>query len=294
MLKKILLPLDGSVEAESPLPYIKDFTHRFNSKLHILGVAIGSKRRKVNQLLTDYIQETAANLNREGLPTKAHIRYGHAGEQILSFAKENAVDSIVMATHGRSGISRWWIGSLAENIIAESTIPVLLTRSKQLKETEVNKSKTFQHMLVPLDGSNISESALHFTESIALKLGASISLLHIVHSFNSLGFDIPGYDLKIMNRKMNDAGKRYLKNISERLHKKGIESTSKVMAGNAASAIIEYTKEKKVDLIIMSTHGRSGIARWILGSVAEKVLRESTLPLWLVRSPEMLVEKNSI
>ena len=291
MLKKILLPLDGSVEAESPLPYIKDFTHRFNSKLHILGVAIGSKRRKVNQLLTDYIQETAANLNREGLPTKSHIRYGHAGEQILSFAKENAVDSIVMATHGRSGITRWWIGSLAENIIAESTIPVLLTRSKQLKETEVNKSKTFQHMLVPLDGSHISESALNFAESIALKLGASISLLHIVHSFNSLGFDIPGYDLKIMNRKMNDAGKKYLKSILERLHKKGIESTSKVMAGNAASAIIEYTKEKKVDLIIMSTHGRSGIARWILGGVAEKVLRESALPLWLVRSPEMLVEK---
>ena len=130
MFKKVLLPLDGSTEAESPLPYIKDFSHRFNSKVHILGVGIGSKRRKVNRLLTDYVQDTAANLNQDGVAARPHMLYGHAAEQISLFIKENAIDLLVMATHGRTGVTRWWIGSVAESVITEAAIPVLLVRSK--------------------------------------------------------------------------------------------------------------------------------------------------------------------
>lgn len=293
MFKKVLLPLDGSTEAESPLPYIKDFSNRFNSKVHILGVGIGSKRRKVNRLLTDYVQDTASNLSQDGVSAKPHMLYGHAAEQISLFIKENSIDLLVMATHGRSGVTRWWIGSVAESVITEASIPVLLVRSKRLKEAEANKTKTFHHILVPLDGSDIGESALQYAEILALKLDATISLLHVIHSFDGLGFDIPGYDLKVMTKKLNDSGEEYLKKISDRLKNKGIKFSSKISIGNPASTIIEYAQEKKIDLIAMSTHGRSGIARWVLGSVTDKVLRESSLPLWLFRSPKMTVEKNN-
>jgi len=293
MFKKVLLPLDGSAEAESPLPYIKDFSNKFSSKVHVLGVGVGNKRRKVNRLLADYIQCTADNLAQDGILARSHMLYGHAVDQILLFIKENAIDLLVMATHGRSGVTRWWIGSIAENIVTEATIPVLLVRSKRLRETEVNKTKTFRHILVPLDGSSIGESALQYAETLALKLDAAISLLHVIHSFDGLGFDIPGYDLKIMTKKLNDSGEKYLKSISEKLKNKGIKTSSKVVVGNPATTIIEYAQEKKIDLIAMSTHGRSGITRWVLGSVADKILKESSLPLWLVRSPKMTVQKNN-
>lgn len=293
MYKRILLPLDGSVEAESPLPYIKDFSKKFNAKVHVLGVGIGDKRRKVNRLLTDYIEYTANNLTQEGISARPHIVYGHANEQILLFTEANAIDLLVMATHGRSGVTRWWIGSVAENIVTEASIPVLLIRSKRLRETEANKTKTFHHILVPLDGSSLGESALQHAGILALKLDATINLLHVIHSFDGLGFDMPGYDLKIMTKKLNDSGKKYLKNISEKLKKKGIKTSSKIIVGNPATTIIDYALQEKVDLVAMSTHGRSGITRWVLGSVADKVLRESSLPLWLVRSPKMTVEKNN-
>lgn len=291
MYKRILLPLDGSAEAESPLPYIKDFSNKFNAKVHVLGVGIGDKRRKVNRLLTDYIECTANNLTQEGILARPHVLYGHANEQILLFTKETAIDLIIMATHGRSGVTRWWIGSVAENIVTEATLPVLLIRSKHLRENEANKTKTFHHILVPLDGSSLGESALQHVGILASKLEATINLLHVIHSFDGLGFDIPGYDLKIMTKKLSDSGKKYLKNISEKLKNKGIKTSSKVIVGNPANTIIDYALQEKVDLVAMSTHGRSGITRWVLGSVADKVLRESSLPLWLVRSPKMTVEK---
>jgi nucleotide-binding universal stress UspA family protein len=289
---RILVPLDGSGEGKSVLPYIRDLSQKFNSSIYILGVGIGSKRRRVNYLLKEYINEITNELCAENIDAKPIMSYGTPAEEITLQAEKNNINLITMATHGRGGITRWWIGSVAERVVSNSTIPVFLVRSKRIDETEALKKATIKNIIAPLDGSDIGESALANAEAIALKTGASIHLLHIITPPGGLEVNLFGSDLKGIVKAMNDSAENYLNRIAEDLKKKGIPTRCKVMAGDPANLIVEEVTKQQDGLIAMSTHGRSGIARWILGSVADKVLHEATIPIWLVRSPKMIIDRH--
>ena len=180
-LKEILVPLDGSGEAESVLPYLRDLAPKFDSHVHILGVGIGRKTRRVNRLLEDYIKKIASGLQSDNIKAEAVIRYGIAADKILDFTVEKEADLIIMATHGRSGITRWWMGSVAEKVITEAIAPVLLVRSKRPTKTgATGKLHFLNRILAPLDGSDIGESALAYAETLAIKSQASVDLLQII------------------------------------------------------------------------------------------------------------------
>ncbi|MFC1846249.1 universal stress protein [Chloroflexota bacterium] len=292
MYKRILVPLDGSGEGKSVLPYIRDLAQRFNSSVYVIGVGIGSKQRRVNYLLKEYIDEISNELCAENIDTKPVMIYGVPADEIIACAEKNDIDLITMATHGRGGITRWWIGSVAERVICESTTPVLLVRSKRIEETEAIKKAPIKNIIAPLDGSDIGESALSNAETIALKTGASIHLLHIITPLGGLELNLFGPDLKGIVKAINDSADNYLNGLVEDLNNKGISTKCIVMEGDPADIIVEEAKKHQDSLIAMSTHGRSGIARWILGSVADKVLHEATVPIWLVRSPKMIIDKH--
>jgi len=292
-LQEILVPLDGSREAESVLPYLRDLAPRFGSHVHILGVGIGKKTRRVNRLLEDYINRIANGLKGNNIQAKAVTRYGTAADKILDFTAENEIGLIIMATHGRSGITRWWMGSVAEKVISEATAPVLLVRSKRPSKTgAAGKLKIFHKILAPLDGSDIGEAALPYAEILATNSVASISLLQVVSPPGTVEASLlGGPDWRKFVKAMHDAGEDYLKNIIERLSDKGIKSTYEVITGDPADKIVEYANDKKASLIAMSTHGRTGLARWVLGSIADKVLHGARIPILLVRSPKMVIPK---
>ena len=105
---RILVPLDGSDESKSVLPYIRDLSPRFGSEVHILGVCIGSKRRRINELLEEYINDLSNELIQDSVKAKPVIIYGRPAEKILAYTKENDIDLVLMSTHGRSGVARWW------------------------------------------------------------------------------------------------------------------------------------------------------------------------------------------
>jgi len=193
------------------------------------------------------------------------------------------VDLIVMATHGLSGLRRWWLGSVSEKIVTHSTIPILLIHSKQVKELDRDRKITFKHILTPLDGSDTGEAALHHATELALKTGASITLLHVIPEVHTIESRILGKEFNKFVKAMHDAGQKYLDKISSRLAEKGINVSTKIVNGDPAETVADMAVYEKVDLIAMSTHGRSGIARWVLGSVADKIVHESKIPLWLVR-----------
>ena len=287
MFRKILVPLDGSKQAGIVVPYLRDLAPRFGSQVDILGVGMGSKRRRVNQLLWEYADNIVTGLRTDGIQAKAVILYGSPADKILDHADKNGIDLMIMATHGRSGLTRWWVGSVAEKVISESSTPVLLIRSKRIKETESARKLTFEKILAPLDGSDIGESALPIVETLALKTGASVSLLRVMPPLGTVEAGILGSDLRRFVGAMRDACEKYLREVAQGLAEKGVQTTYEVIAGDPADGIIEYARDKKISLIAMSTHGRSGIARWVLGSVADKVLHESRVPMWLVRSPKM-------
>ena len=288
MFHKIMIPLDGSGEAESVLPYLKNLARRFGSQVVVMGVGVGSKRRRVNRLLEEYLDKTTDDLRVDKIEAKAVILYGSPVDKIIDYTEQDSVDLIIMATHGRGGVTRWWMGSVAEKVICEARPPVLLIRSKISEENEVLKKATFSKILAPVDGSDIGEAALYHAEEIAKETGASIELVQAVQLPGAIESGIFGSAGEDKIRAIHEAADSYLGNVAERLREKGIKATCKVVTGDPADEIVKYAEDKKIDLITMSTHGRSGVARWVLGSVADKVLHGAKVPIWLVRSPRMV------
>jgi nucleotide-binding universal stress UspA family protein len=153
------------------------------------------------------------------------------------------------------------------------------------------KKVNFENILVPLDGSEIGETALPYVEELAAKTDACVTLLHIVpahYSFDPKVGSGSGDNLTESTRKASD---EYLHGVAGLLEQRGIKTICKVGNGDPANVIVDYAGENHIDLIAMSTHGRSGVARWVLGSVADKVLHESEKPLWLVRSSKMVISR---
>ena len=292
MFKSILVPLDGSGYGKSVLPYVKELAPRFGSKVYVLGVGIGSKQRRVNRLLGEYINDVANNLRIDNIEVEPVILYGRPADEILIFTEENDIDLIIMATHRRGGMARWWVGSVAENVVSEACASVLLVRSNHLEEIETMKKSTLLNILAPLDGSDIGEAALSHAEALAMETGASLSLLQVIPPPGGLEAKIFGSEFRRLVKAMHDSGEEYLGSVAERLTKKGVKTTYKVIAGDPAHMIVEHINDEKVSLVAMSTHGRTGIARWILGSVADKVLHEAEVPMFLVRSPKMITARH--
>lgn len=315
MFKKILVPLDGSVEAETVLPYVRDLAFRFNSEVDVVGVGLGSKRRRVNQLLDGYIHHAVERLQADNVTCRAVLLYSSAignvsehhdktvnvkergrmvyaspADVILEHADKHRTGLIVMATHGINGLRRWWLGSTFEKVVSKSAVPVLGIHSKHINELDKRKKVIFNRIIIPLDGSDIGEAALHDAESIAAKTEASIVLLHVIPEPHRIEARILGPEFAGFMRALQEDSERYLHKIETRLTKKGINTTVKIVTGDPAVKIVDQAKQEKADLIAMSTHGRSGIARWVLGSVADKILHESKIPLWLVRPKQISQE----
>jgi nucleotide-binding universal stress UspA family protein len=317
MFKKILVPLDGSVEAETVIPYVRDLARRFESEVDILSIGLGNKRRRVNQLLEDYVHHTLEHLQGHNVVCRAVLLYSDSGQDgvgyaemsdgpamkgrgkvlyggpadtILDYSKKHHVNLIVMATHGHSGLKRWWLGSVFEKVVSESVSPVLGIHSKYVREIDGDRTSTFRHILVPLDGSEIGEAALQDAEAVALKTGARIDLLHVIPEPHIIEARMLGTEFTDFVKAMHDAGEKYLNKVSSRLGERGIDVTMKILAGDPATKIVDQARHDKADLIAMSTHGRSGIARWVLGSVADKILHESKIPMWLVRPKRIINE----
>jgi nucleotide-binding universal stress UspA family protein len=273
VLRKILVPLDGSRTAEAVLPYIKYLIPRFNSKIEVLGVGIGNRNRRVNRLLNEYIDNTVSNLKAAEFEAEAVIIYGSAADKILGYSKQNDIDLILMATHGRSGVKRWWMGSVAEKIISQSITPILLVPSKKQKSTQMKKITFIERILIPLDGSNTGQAALDHIELIARETGATISLIQVISTSGPMETNLLGNaNWDSFFKAMRGAASDYLQSLVEELNGNGINANYDILVGNPAAEIIECARKNKVDLIAMSTHSRTGLARWVLGSVTDKVL----------------------
>lgn len=288
-LQQILVPLDGSLEAECVLPYLRDLAPRFNAKVYILGVGIGQKTRRVNRLLEDYIAKITEELSEQGIKAEEAVLYGKAAESILDFAQSKKVDLITMATHGLSGMTRWWLGSVAEKVVSAASTPIMLVQAKRTEKHDAKSKKAIERILVPLDGSELGQAALPYAEMLTLKTGAALDLLHIISPPGAIEASLlTGPDWIKLIQVLQKAGEEYLKEVIQQLAERGIKATYEVMTGEPADKIVQYAEEKKASLIAMSTHGRTGLARWVMGSVADKVVHGASMPVWLVRSSKVL------
>jgi nucleotide-binding universal stress UspA family protein len=258
-----------------------------------LGRFLGGVAPKEGELLqqletkaAEYLRGIADQVLRDGLAAKTVIQHGPAAEAIVEYAEQTGVQFIVIATHGFGGIQRWTHGSVAERVLQAAGVPVLMVRAQEEVTGESPQHMDCQHILVPLDGSELAEQVLPLVNSVAQAVGANITLFQVSvdQPATLLGGDwffvpVQG-DFDAVNRK----AQAYLERTADRLRETGTQVSTAVQGGPVAESIIEYAEANHMDLVAMCTHGRTGLARWVLGSIADRLLRSGEVPILLVRA----------
>jgi len=297
MIEKTLVPLDGSKLSEAVLPWAEEISGRMGSSITIIHVSEMAKdpRDLTHQTYIQYI----VNATKQGaiersvklggsshIDVQSEILSGNPAEKIVEYAEEVQIGLIVMATHGRSGISRWTLGSVADKVVRATTRPILLIRSKD-SLPEAHGKGILNKILVTLDGSENAKAIIPYIEEFALGLKAEVLLLQAVPK----GYQVlSGYIASTAETVDSDmlTARDHLDKVAAQLKEKGITVTTEIRLiideTHAAEEIIDFASQTHADLVAMSTHGRSGISRWAFGSVAERVLREGDTPLLLVRA----------
>lgn len=304
MYKKILVPLDGSELAEVALPYAEGVAGRLKAELVMLMVcpetdpvyaAFGDDAKLRQAGAGRYLHRLANDFKEQNIEVRLEVRLGPSASTIVDMAEEEGFGLIIMATHGRSGLGRWVLGSTADKVLRAATRPVLLIRAKG-EQPEVRAQGIFNRILVPLDGSPEGESILPHVEALAMEFKSELILFRVVPFETYImpvgtegAYDLTGSAQALMQAQLEDS-RDYLEGVKERLSEKGFHVIIDAFIGQAAEEIINKAESHDAGLVAMCTHGRSGVERWVHGSVATKVLHGGSTPLLLVRAPEVQSE----
>jgi len=301
MFEKILLPMDGSELAERALPYGRELARKFGAELILFHVC-SPEHNQQKHMHKVYLDSQARSLERslkggepKGTEVKVTTRVetGEPQENVCNLVEKNDIGLIVMAAVGASGVKVGkMLGSVTDQICRTVPIPVMVIRGQNDRRISSRK-QLINRILLTLDGSDLSKLAIPVAEELAAKLKVPITLFQMTHMaipYGNYDWTADGILPAEYNRLVKDEERRVQTEISaldEELKGKGFEVTHSVTSGfgfDAAEEIIQTGKKAGADLIVMSTHGRSGLRRWVLGSIAEKVLRYSEIPVLLVNA----------
>ena len=280
MFSRILIPLDGSEAAESVLLYATELSRTFGSQVDVVGVCT-EPENGLWRIYRVYLEKMASDLQERGVKAKAVLLRGAPSDEILSYIEQNNIDLVAMTIYGRSGVKRWLVGSVANQIMRVVTIPALFVPPGQL-----SGKLAIKKILVPLDESEAGKAALPYVEGIAQKMKSSVVLLHAVAPLAPMVVGVVDTDISLvasLEEKSKEHARDYLGGLANEFAKKGIKTESEVVFGDPAAVILDYAENKNVDLIAMPTLGRGGFARWLLGSISHKVLTASNKPVLMVR-----------
>jgi len=299
MYTKMLIPLDGSKTAEKVLPFARALAATLKLPIELLEVVdvtvmaaqiAGGKARHFDTLIAKeehgsraYLTGIAEGLS--GLNVKCTVEKGRPAVAIIERAAADKGTLITMATHGRSGINRWLLGSVAEKVLRGTTNPLFLVRGEE--EDATDGTAAMKSIIVPLDGSELAESVLPTVVAVAKVLDLEVVLCRAYELPASAYYGaedyLPSYDE--LKKQVKEEVRSYLDGQVEALKRKGLAQVSSVvLEGSGADEIIGYARSHPDSLVAMCTHGRSGVKRWVLGSVTEKVVRHSGDPVLVVRA----------
>lgn len=301
MIVSILVPLDGSALAEKALPQAVALAGRFGAALHLVTVhppltlyspvddpvaAMAEVDREARAAEAEYLRRQAERIAADsGIAVNDAVLDGEPARELARYVSGQQIDLVVMTTHGRGGVSRLWLGSVADRLVRQTERPVLLLRP----DTPPNAA-LFERILVPLDGSVRAETALAAARELMQPSRGKIHLLFVVQP--PFIFTPPpprkwtGPESEPIQRRQLHAY-RYLRRLSGPERDPGQHIAAQaVVAYDVANEIIAYAEEYRVGLIALATRGRSGLARWAMGSVADKVLRGGSVPVLVCHGAE--------
>ena len=314
MYKKILIPLDGSELSVLALDYAKNIAGQLGSVEMVLFHVYSQEERGLAAMHRAYIERAVENVSShlkasgqyadiqsgfKGVSVRGEVAMGHPVDKILSFTRNNDIDLMIMVTHGRSGLSRVVMGSVAHKVLLTSNVPIWFIRAGVTKEAMKDRFP-IKAILVLLDGSKLAESVLPHVETLVKQYGAKrvkVVLLRVYESHLiesgfppekppgsppviSMGWEEHARKETIKSR-LN--AKAYLDEIAEQLKKAGLTVRAEVLMGDPTEKITSYLGKNLFSVVAMATHGRSGIGKLAYGSVAEHIILNDMTPFFLVR-----------
>jgi len=277
MWKKILVPIDGSDLAELALPYARELASAFNSELILLyvGEPADDEHLHMHQL---YLEKLAGQMKKQLKKVSPVVISGKPAEEIVKYTEKNDIRLIIMASRGSSGI--------ASKVIDATGVPLLLIKeSKRRRKTK--EKHLISRILLPLDGSEAGEAAITRVKELKSRLESEVILLDVVPKGRHLrtvgGLDYILYPEPEMETFRAEA-KTYLDKVYKRLQRGKGELKVEIRSGEVAKEILNYAKKKRASLIAISTHGHSGMTKWVFGSTAQKVMQDSPIPVLVVKA----------
>lgn len=339
MIRNILVPLDGSDLAAQALPHARALSRLFDAAVTLVRVVPQSGGQPIQDAaaaaalgraqpvfvpdggygapLSDgapfearekaaaeaYLDSLSGELALTGLKTAVMTIAGRPAEAILAAAAERNADLIIMSTHGRGGVRRFLLGSVATHVIGLSSLPIVLVRGAGLPgEAAHTRAAEYRRILVPLDGSALAAGVLPLVADLAARSGATAQLMRVMpepredalategirvlHSITggptTAGVAVDPYGAQIERER--EGAQSSLDGAQAELRQAGAACETRVEFGPAAEKILDVASATETDLIAMATHGRTGLARFLMGSVADRVVRHSHAPVLLVRT----------
>lgn len=289
MYRQIFVPLDGSAVAEQSLPYVRLLAKSLELPVRLLACVAGESHSQEESAEQDrqaaeYLKRAAASLLGGGLEVSTLAVRGDPASRITDEAALADGALLVMTSRGRSGIQRWSLGSVAERVLHSTPRPLMMIRSGGAAPGDEVRLRT---AVVPLDGSPLAEQALPHAAALAAALGMSLVLVRVLSPDVGYYLHPDGFGGASRDRaeELEGQAQDYLAQAADRVRGQGVETVEgRVLHGDPSMALLDFVRAIPECLLIMTTHGRSGIGRWIMGSVADRMVRHNEGPVLVVRA----------
>ncbi|MGH8070158.1 MAG: universal stress protein [Candidatus Entotheonellia bacterium] len=276
MFHRMLVPLDGSAQADRILPYASWLANRLQIPILLLSIVdlrVASSARGRGDV-EQQLQQAIDRLHREGVQATMAITAGRPAEEILGVAESQGCDLIVLSTSTRQSQGRGTLGLVTDKVFHASQVPLLLI-PPLAAEPPMSLPHALTALIVSLDGSALAEAALPFAEELAQRLSAEVILARAVPFAGA-----------IVDEKAPPAGEveamAYLRSLTQKLQSEGLAVQSRTLGGPPVEHLLDLASQTPHSLVVLTTHGRSALARWFVGSVAEGVVRAATVPVLVI------------
>lgn len=282
MTDTILLPTDGSAPATVAARHASLLAAGFDAEIHVLSVVPeGGAFHGVDdpgEAAEAAVESATTELGDVSVTTA--VREGDPAETIVEYADAAHADLIVMGTHGRTGVRRMVSGSVTEHVTRAADVPVFTVRG----DGETPAPADYEDVLVPTDGSGCAEAAVDVALDLATAFDAEIHAVSVV-DVNTVAAQSELTNARLVLDELEDQAQAAVDRVADRTRSRGLGGETAVLQGSPASALMDYTEENGVDVVVMGTHGRSGLGRFLLGSTTERLIRHASVPVMSVRPP---------
>jgi nucleotide-binding universal stress UspA family protein len=292
---QILVPLDGSAFSEAALPLALEISRRTGAGVHLATVLEpvtsfayegweGAAVEWSNQYLENVVERME---DRAGGEVTTAVLSGHTVEMLQGEVESRGVDVVVMATHGRGALSRMWLGSVADGFVRQAELPVILVRPDEDAQPVTDFDHAFETLLIPLDGSELSEHAKEHAVEFGELFDSAYHLTRVVSYPIDITSPYLPHTAQLNQQVLADAkvnAAQYLEAHADNMRRRGLRVTTSVaIDAQPGSGVLAEAEAVGAEMVAMATHGRKGLSRTILGSAADKIVRGLHIPVLLYR-----------